>query len=384
MTERSMLQIVSIMATVVVFVVVTGCPPQEKEIQDTIIKSLFNMNCQGCNPQEGEGELEGEPVEGELAEGEPGEGEVVIEGEQVEGETIEGESVEGEPDEGEVIEGEAGEGEFEGEPAEGEGGTREIMLPGDVSLELVWVPSGTFQMGRYSGEAESYAEEDPQHGVTLSGGFWMGKYEITQQQWLAVMDTWPGDEPTVNNGLGDTYPAYNISWDDVKSYMTSLNAHIISTGQGPMTVRLPSEAEWEYACRAGTNTRFYFGDSLGCAADCSDCAAGVMPGNRSDYMWYCGNYITSGSYARGGKTSNAFGLHDMSGNVVEWCEDDYHDGYTGAPTNGSAWVDSPRATYRIMRGGRYADGAENCRSASRRNSKPDFRYAFVGFRVAAD
>lgn len=260
---------------------------------------------------------------------------------------------------------------------------RTILLPGSVPLELVWVPSGSFQMVRYAGEADSYAREDPQHGVTLAQGFWMGKHEITQQQWIAVRGTWPGTAPSTTYGLGDTYPAYYVSWDDTKNFITSLNAHIVSSGQGPLTVRLPSEAEWEYACRAGTQTRFYFGDSLGCAADCSDCAAGVMPGNRSDYMWYCGNNSPNGSKAVGGKTPNAFGLYDMSGNVFEWCEDDYHSNYTGAPANGSAWIGSPRALFRMLRGGHWYYSARYCRSAFRYFYTPGSRSYYFGFRVAA-
>lgn len=258
-----------------------------------------------------------------------------------------------------------------------------ILLPGDVPLELVWIPEGTFLMGRYPGEADSYSLEDPQHPVTLAYGFWMGKYEVTQQQWLAVRGSWPGTAPSSGYGLGNTYPAYYISWNDAKDFITSLNAYISSSGQGPLTVRLPSEAEWEYACRAGTATRFYFGDSLGCAGDCSDCAAGVLPGNRTDYMWYCGNNSPSGSKPVGGKTANAFGLYDMSGNVYEWCEDDFHGSYTGAPADGSAWIDSPRAWSRMIRGDCWGSTARYCRSADRAGSQPSNRTFTLGFRLAA-
>ena len=134
---------------------------------------------------------------------------------------------------------------------------------------------------------------------------------------------------------------------------------------------------------AEDTTRFYFGDSLGCAADCTDCAAGVMPGNRSAYMWYCGNNSPNGIKAVGGKTPNAFGLFDMSGNVYEWCEDDYHANYTGAPANGTAWLDSPRASDRMLRGGYWGISARYCRSAVRTYGAPGFRSYFIGFRVAA-
>ncbi len=261
--------------------------------------------------------------------------------------------------------------------------TLTILLPGDVPLELVWIPSGSYQMGRYPGERTSDANEEPQHPVTLAYGFWMGKYEITQQQWLAVRGSWPGTAPSADFGLGNSYPAYNISWDDTKNFITSLNAHIVSSGQGPLTVRLPSEAEWEYACRAGTTTRFYFGDSLGCDGVCADCAAGTLPGNRTDYMWYCGNSSPGGTRPVGGKTANAFGLYDMSGNVSEWCEDDSHGRYTGAPNNGSAWVDSPRAFGRSRRGGSFGSYYYSGRSACRVFVTPDSRSNVAGFRLAA-
>jgi len=247
---------------------------------------------------------------------------------------------------------------------------RTILLPGSVPLVLRWISSGSYQMGRYPGEADSYANEDPQHPVTLAYGFWMGKYEITQQQWLAVRGSWPGTAPSATYGLGNTYPAYYISWDDTKNFITSLNAHIVSSGQGPLTVRLPSEAEWEYACRAGTQTRFYWGDDSGYT-------------QIGTYAWYSGNNSPSGTKPVGGKTGNAFGLYDMSGNVYEWCEDDYHSSYTGAPTNGSAWVDSPRASYRTLRGGLWYSGAGSCRSACRRSNAPGYRDGSIGFRLAA-
>ena len=317
-----------------------------------------------------------------------GEGEHVIEGE---GEVLnegEGEpSVEGEgeiPAEGEGEVPVEGEGET---PIEGEGEVeaKTILLPGDVPLELVWIPEGSFLMGRYPGEEGSYDREDPRHEVTLADGFWMGKYEVTQEQWLAVRGAWPDSThvPSNSYGVGATYPAYYISWDDTQEFLTSLNAHIADTGQGPLMVRLPSEAEWEYACRAGTQTRFYFGDSLGCAGDCSDCAAGVLPGNRTDYMWYCGNNSIVGAKPVGGKRPNAFGLFDMSGNLNEWCEDDWHSTYDGAPVDGSAWVWTPRSSNRVRRGGAWSYETVGCRSALRNVNPSSTRGYHIGFRLAA-
>jgi len=264
---------------------------------------------------------------------------------------------------------------------------RTITLPGDVPLELVWVPAGSFQMGRYPGEQDSFDWEDPQHPVTLVYGFWMGKYEITQQQWLAVRGSWPGETPSVQPsamyGLGNSYPAYYLSWNDAKDFIIALDAHIVTSGQGPLTVRLPSEAEWEYACRAGTTTRFYCGDAPACDGVCSDCAAGTLPGNLGDYLWYCGNESPLGSKPVGGKLPNAFGLYDMHGNAREWCEDDTHYDYLGAPADGNPWVESPRTAYRILRGGSFSELITYSRSACRGSYPTDLRDLDTGFRLAA-
>ena len=290
-----------------------------------------------------EGEAEGE-TEGEL------EGEV------------EGESpLEGEPGLEVEVEGEPG-GEGEGEP---EGETVEtVLLPGDVPMELVWIPSGAFLMGRYAGEFFSYADEDPQHAVTLASGFWMGKTEVTQAQWVAVMGTTPWAEETYAPSLPGS-PASYISWNDAKAFIIALNAH---TG---MTFRLPSEAEWEYAARAGTGTRFYWGDD-------SDYSAG------ESYAWWTYNtWDADEKYPHpvGQKLANVWGLFDMSGNVREWCEDDWHENYVGAPVNGIAWVDAPRGPFRVLRGGSWRNHGYSCRSASRSYENPLTEDAEFGFRI---
>lgn len=259
--------------------------------------------------------------------------------------------------------------EGEGEPIEGEDKT--VFLPGDIPLEMLWIPGGSFLMGRYSEELDSEVSEDPQHTVTLQHGFWMGKYEVTQKQWLAVVGSWPNvDQPSEAYGVGDDYPAYYVSWYNVKDFITALNTHLENTDQDLFTLRLPSEAEWEYACRAGTNTRFHWGDDL-------------LYEQLGDHAWYRFN-SSDKTHPIGLKLENAFGLHDMSGNVWEWCEDDLHDNYVGAPTDGSAWVDSPRASKRVVRGGSWANLIWRCRSANRGLGSSESGYNFGGFRLVAD
>ena len=236
----------------------------------------------------------------------------------------------------------SGEGEGEGE---WEGETETIMLPSAVPLEMVWIPGGTFMMGRYLDEQGSDVWEDPRHQVTVPG-FWMAKYELTKRQWQALMNTtpWSGGAYVLDD-LDS--PAVSVSWNDAKAFITALKTH---TG---LTFRLPSEAEWEYACRAHTTTRFYWGDDPDY----------TLIGN---YAWHWGN-CSGELYAHvvGQKLVNGFGLYDMNGNVREWCEDDWHFSYTGAPTNGGAWVDSPRASCRMYRGGSWNDFDGYCRSAVR-------------------
>ncbi len=238
-----------------------------------------------------------------------------------------------------------------------------ILLSGEVPLEMVWIPGGTFMMGRYPGEQESSSIEDPQRQVTLPG-FWMAKHELTKRQWVAVMGTtpWSGEDYVLDD-LDS--PAVYVSWDDAKSFITALNG---LTGK---TFRLPSESEWEYACRAGTITRFYWGDD-------PDYAVG------NAYCWWTYNaWDVNEGYAHvvGLKLPNTFGLYDMHGNVWEWCEDDWHWGYSGAPTDGSAWVDSPRGSLRMVRGGGWGDGGSYCRSARRFSNIPSDAYGTGGFRL---
>jgi len=259
-----------------------------------------------------------------------------------------------------------------------------IDLTGGVQMAFMLIPAGSFNMGA-DDPIWGYLSEQPVHPVTIEYAFYMGKTEITQAQWLAVMQSWPSDKYNPNTfsqyGLGDNYPAYFISWDHCQNFIAALN----KLGQGAF--RLPSEAEWEYACRAGTTTRFYFGDSDAddCWIECDDCAAGVLPGNRTDYMWYCGNNSPEGTKLVGQLIPNDFGLYDMHGNVWELCEDDWHNDYWDAPPdNGSAWVESPRAYNRVARGGSWYFHARYCRSASRHGPSHDYSSYRYGFRLVRE
>jgi formylglycine-generating enzyme required for sulfatase activity len=254
-----------------------------------------------------------------------------------------------------------------------------VYLPGDVPLVFVRIPARSFQMGSPDTERSRYSDEGPVHTVNIAYSFYMGKTELTQKQWLAVIGSWPGTAPSSTYGVGDNYPAYCISWDDCQNFVTALNQHITNTAQGPATFRLPSEAEWEYACRAGTQTRFFFGDSLSVDDVVADGPAGTLPGNRSDYMWFLANNSPYGTKSVGMKLPNQFGLYDMSGNVYEWCQDYWHDNYTGAPTDGSAWL-SPTWPWRVVRGGTWYDDAAYCRSANRPDLDPAYRSLAIGAR----
>lgn len=245
-----------------------------------------------------------------------------------------------------------------------------VLLPGNVPLVLVHVPAGSFQMGATT----EPSREGPVHNVTLAHDFCMAKYELTQRQWLALMNVWPENEPVEWMGIGDDYPMYYISWEDAHNFIDALNAHILDTGQGTATFRLPTEAEWEYACRAGTQTRFYFGDSE-IGDNCED------DGIRGKYMWFCGNYDKGVAARVGLKLPNAFGLYDMHGNCWEYCEDDWHWNYLNVPVDGTAWLDSPRGENRVMRGGN-ANDAYLCTSTMRWAVNPaDRSHYSAGFRV---
>jgi formylglycine-generating enzyme required for sulfatase activity len=244
------------------------------------------------------------------------------------------------------------------------GGQAIVDLGGGVEMEFVWCPAGQFYMGSPDTEQCGQVEERPRHHVTLTKGFWIGKYEVTKQEWLEVFGSWPGSTPAG----GDNHPAAYVSWDDIKTggFLTGMNA----LGQG--TFRLPTEAEWEYAARAGTQTRYSFGDAsvCGCGGN-EDC-------ELKNYAWY--DYNSSGSNEVGGKLPNPWGLHDIHGNVSEWCED-WWDGTANYP---STPVTDPKVlsgSNRVDRGGDWDHYAQYCRSAVRGGHSPGNRVPNVGLRL---
>ncbi|UJB73278.1 SUMF1/EgtB/PvdO family nonheme iron enzyme (plasmid) [Acaryochloris sp. 'Moss Beach'] len=233
-------------------------------------------------------------------------------------------------------------------------------LDSSTTLEMVEIPEGTFTMGSPSSEEERDDDEAPQHEVTLST-FYLGKYPVTQAQWEVIM----GSNPS--NFKGANLPVEQVSWEDAVGFCQKLSQ------ESGKDYRLPSEAEWEYACRVGTTTPFYFGETI-----------------TPKLVNYDGNY-TYGSVSKGefreqttdvgSFPPNTFGLYDMHGTVWEWCQDTWHDNYTGAPTDGTAWINK-NTSKRVIRGGSWLCNPRYCRSANRLRNDPGDRNLYVGFRVA--
>jgi formylglycine-generating enzyme required for sulfatase activity len=232
-------------------------------------------------------------------------------------------------------------------------------LRGGVTLDMVMIPGGTFMMGSRPGEG--YEDERPQHRVRVES-FLMARYPVTQEQWAAVM---PWTPPYRCQGM--RRPADRVSWDAAGEFCQCLAQQ---TGRG---YRLPSEAEWEYACRAGTTTPFYFGDTI-----------------TTDLANYVGEHVyragPRGIYRHettdvGSFPPNAFGLYDMHGNIWEWCADGWHDNYEGAPADGKVREGRAGAPC-VLRGGGWHDPPDLCRSATRLKGLPQEGEDFFGFRVA--
>ena len=245
--------------------------------------------------------------------------------------------------------------------------------------EMVFVKGGTFTMGATSeqGTSDPYEDEYPTHQVTLSD-FYIGKYEVTQQLWEYVMkysgtaadgskmsayyslDVWLGTNPSSSYGVGNYYPAYNVSWEDIVNiFIPRLNK---ITGK---TFRLPTEAEWEYAARGGNKSRGY-----------------KYSGSNTigDVAWYWDN-SSNETHPVGTKSPNELGLYDMSGNVLEWCSDWYGDYSSSSQTNPTGPTSN---SIRVRRGGSWLTYASHCRVSHRYNiyrGSPDFRNSALGFRL---
>jgi formylglycine-generating enzyme required for sulfatase activity len=293
-----------------------------------------------------------------------------------------------------------------------------------VKMDFVLIPAGKFMMGSPEDEKDHEDNEGPRHEVTIDRPFYMGKFEVTQEQYEKLIKKNPSYFKGARN------PVERVSWDDAQAFCKKLNE------KTNRPVRLPSEAEWEYACRAGSKTPIHpprerrtntflmeeqrrrvaeliprLGNDEYAVRDKATrelIALGkgviqILDGIKTDNLeiqgrlaavksafqpstdlggvaWHCENSGTKTHHV-GGKEPNEFGLYDMLGNVFEWCEDDYHNDYAGAPTDGSACVNKPRVGDRVSRGGAWDHLDRHCRSAYRGYGDPEYRGNNVGFRV---
>jgi len=243
-------------------------------------------------------------------------------------------------------------------PARGE--KVETFTVNGVSFKMARIPAGEFMMGSPSGELGRDSDEK-RHRVRISKSFFLGETEVTQGLWRTVM----GSNPSSFKNCGNNCPVEQVSWKDCQEFIRKLNRLVSGGG-----FRLPTEAEWEYAARAGSNSAFANGgiSETGCGHD-----------RKLDAMgWYCGNSGKK-THPVGGKKPNAWGLYDMHGNVYEWCQDwkgNYPSGSVTDPTGPSSGSD------RVLRGGSWDYYAGYCRSALRNGDGPDYRGRRFGFRLA--
>ena len=253
-------------------------------------------------------------------------------------------------------------------------------------MELVLIPAGSFDMGSPESEVGREPREGPVHKVTFARPFYIGKYEVTQGQWEAVM----GGNPSSMRAAGRDAPVECVSWYDCLAFIQRLCKSCVAENLmgKPSEFRFPSEAEWEYACRAGTRTALYTGPLT---------IRGDWDGPELDPIaWYRGNsavkyeggsvwpgHAPVGTHPVGRKKPNSWGLYDMIGNVMEWCQDTLElvEGYVGAPTDGSTWLDDDGN--RVVRGGCHSSPPGNCRSARRGGCWGTFnQFSSYGLRLA--
>ena len=227
--------------------------------------------------------------------------------------------------------------------------------------EMIVIPAGKFIMGSPENELDRNASEGPPHEVTIAKPFALSKFEVTFEEWDACVAA--AACPRVPDRWGrERMPVINVSWVDIKQYVSWLSQ---LTGR---EYRLPTEAEWEYAARAGVNTRYSWGDDLGMGnANCDGCGS----------QWDLQQTAPVGSFK-----PNRAGLYDMHGNVWEWVEDSWHENYDVAPTDGSAWVRGGDPSFRVVRGGSWRNESELVRAAVRFRRNANVRFDTLGFRVA--
>ena len=234
---------------------------------------------------------------------------------------------------------------------------------GDIEVRFRWIPPGEFQMGSPEDEPERYADEGPQHRVGFEQGFWLAQTACTQALWQAVMDENP------SRFKGDPQnPVEHVRWEQAQVFIKALNQ------QAPLpALRLPSEAQWEYACRAGTTTPFWFGTELTTGDANYDGNHPYADGKQGQYR----EKTLPVKHFR----PNPWGLYQMHGNVWEWCEDRWHDSYQGASDDGQPWT-AGNSAFRVLRGGSWLDDGRYVRSAIRSRFLPDDRDSYFGFRFA--
>jgi formylglycine-generating enzyme required for sulfatase activity len=226
---------------------------------------------------------------------------------------------------------------------------------GPVIRCMRWIEAGTFLMGSSAEEPGRWDHGGPRHEVRIQEGFWLFETACTQALWQAVMRENP------SRFTGADRPVEGVSWDDAQCFVAELNGRMPGLG-----LSLPSEAQWEYACRAGSTTRYSFGDE---------------EGRLGEHAWYSEN-AGGATHPVKGKQPNAWGIYDMLGNVWEWTLDAWHGSYNGAPADGSAWESDKPGADRVIRGGSWGEMARGCRCAFRAGGRPEIRNVYLGFRCA--
>jgi formylglycine-generating enzyme required for sulfatase activity len=246
-------------------------------------------------------------------------------------------------------------------------------------MTLCWCPPGSFRMGSPLSEPQRRADE-AQVDVTLSHGFWIGKFSVTQAEWTRVIGALPGE---LSAGAGDRFPLYNVNFAEAEAFCDRFTAMARAANDLPptWTARLPTEAQWEYACRAGTTTATIFGDQL---SSLQANFRGEHPYNGAEPGPTLGRTSEVGSYS-----ANAWGLHDMHGNLFDWCRDWYHGRLPGGAdpdlwsASSTALLNGDGTISRVRRGGCWSDHGWPCRSACRLRYEPERRADHIGFRVVA-